>query len=129
MKYVERHAPADPDAAARRIVEIRKRSGSRAGTRQRKIILAPTALFRTSVHEATRQQFRFFCNCEAFTSYRRAWAYPIGRSAEIIAAVALGWAMDQGPLFLVDLAIVLAINIVFAVLIYCGLLLWGVLGT
>ena len=50
----------------------------------------PTALLRTSVHEATRQQFRFFCDCEAFTSYRRASAYPIGRSAEIIAAVALG---------------------------------------
>jgi hypothetical protein len=61
-------------------------------------------------------------------SYRRASAYPIGRSAKIIAAVALGWAMDQGPHFPVDLAIVLAINIVFAVLIYCGLLLWGVLG-
>jgi len=89
----------------------------------------PRALFRTSVHEATRQQFRFFCNCEAFTSYRRASAYPIGRYAEIIAAVALGWAMDRGPHFPVDLAVVLAINIVFAVLIYCGLLLWGVLGT
>jgi hypothetical protein len=36
--------------------------------------------------------------------------------------------MDQGPHFPVDLAVVLAINIVFAVLIYCGLLLWGVLG-
>jgi len=36
--------------------------------------------------------------------------------------------MDQGPHFPVDLAIVLAINIVLAVLIYCGLLLWGVLG-
>jgi len=37
--------------------------------------------------------------------------------------------MDRGPHFPVDLAVVLAINIVFAVLIYCGLLLWGVLGT
>ena len=33
--------------------------------------------------------------------------------------------MDQGPHFPVDLAVVLVINIVFAVLIYCGLLLWG----
>jgi hypothetical protein len=36
--------------------------------------------------------------------------------------------MKQGPHIPVDVAIVLAINIVIAVLIYCGMLLWGVLG-
>jgi hypothetical protein len=37
--------------------------------------------------------------------------------------------MDFGPRFSVDLLVVLAINIVIAILIYCGIMLWGFLGT
>jgi hypothetical protein len=44
-------------------------------------------------------------------------------------AVALGFEMDFGPRFPVDLAMVLALNVVVAVLIYCGIMLWGLLGT
>jgi hypothetical protein len=37
--------------------------------------------------------------------------------------------MDFGPRFPVDLAMVLALNVIIAVLIYCGIMLWGLLGT
>jgi len=40
-----------------------------------------------------------------------------------------GWEMDFGPRFPVDLAMVLALNIFIAILIYCGIMLWGLLGT
>ena len=70
-----------------------------------------------------------FCNCEAATRYRDACAYPIVSICGNCCRIRFGWAMNQGPHFSVDLAVVLAINIVIAVLIYCGLLLWGVLGT
>jgi hypothetical protein len=49
--------------------------------------------------------------------------------APLTAQFALGFEMDFGPRFPVDLAMVLAVNLIVAVLIYCGIMLWGLLGT
>jgi hypothetical protein len=97
------------------------------GNRLQTIILGRRVPSCTSVREATGQQFQFFIAAKAQRAIAKAMFYL--KLCDIHWAVALGFEMNFGPRFPVDLAMVLALNVVVAVLIYCGIMLWGLLGT
>ena len=91
------------------------------------IILGQRAPSCTSAHEAARQQFKFFVAAKVQRAIAIGMLYL--KLCAIDCAIALGFEMDFGPRFPVDLAMVVALNVVVAVLIYCGIMLWGLLGT
>jgi len=91
------------------------------------IILGQRALSCTSVREAAQQQLWLFVAAKAQRAI--ATAMFCLKLCAIHCAIALGFEMDLGPRFPVDLAMVVALNVVVAVLIYCGIMLWGLLGT
>jgi len=90
-------------------------------------ILSQPAPSCTSVSEAAQQQLKLFVAAKP----QRAIATATFRLklGAIHCAIALGLEMEFGPRFPVDLAMVVALNVVVAVLIYCGIMLWGLLGT
>jgi hypothetical protein len=80
-----------------------------------------------SVREAAQQQLKLFGAAKPQRAIATAMFYL--KLCVIHCAFVLGLEMDFGPRFPVDLAMVLALNVVVAVLIYCGIMLWGLLGT